>query len=85
MTVHENQSKVNVIRPDQIQSFLKELHEILDNKNIDPEQLAYLTQLDPEEIKPFYFNAMDLNLEVLNKIIEALKIKVVIQLQIEDL
>lgn len=86
MRVHENHLKeIKILNLDEIESFLDELQIVLYNKNIGPEQLATLTQLELKDIRPLFSNKMDLNQEVLNKIIEVLNLKVVIQLQIEDL
>lgn len=86
MTVNGNYYKeVKVIKAEELEPFFEDLQKILSDKNINKEQLAILTNLDIECISPLYSNTMDLNLEVLNKIIESLNLKVVIQLQIEDL
>lgn len=86
MTVNENKTKeVKVIKVAKLEPFFEELLKILNDKKIDKEQLAILTELDVECISPLYSKSMDLDLEALNKIIEALKLKVVIELEIEDL
>lgn len=68
----------------EFEEFCLDLKNILKEKNINNEKLARLIDVPIECLKPLDSNVTDLNLDVLNKILKAIDIQVVIELQIED-
>lgn len=73
------------VKFNEIEPFCNELKILLINQNVDIAQLAELTSVSEDQLYPLYNNVKDLDFEVLNTILESLKIKVIINLEIDNI